>query len=168
VTDVAIDLGDDGAADTVTVNATGGDDVVRIVNTGGVVTVTGLSATVTIANFDASDRLVVNGLGGDDVINASGFNAALQLTLAGGDGADVLIGGLGADVLLGGAGNDVLNGGGGLDVLDGGTGDNIIQGSAVFAQPGGLASAAAATLVLPAPTSALLASEPSTLAQPHA
>ena len=75
----------------------------------------------------ANDRLTVNALGGDDVVDASGVAAgAIQLTLDGGDGDDILIGGDGNDVLLGGAGDDVLIGGPGNDTLDGGAGDNVV------------------------------------------
>ncbi len=51
---------------------------------------------------------------------------AIQLTLSGGDGDDVLIGGAGDDTLLGGPGDDVLIGGPGNDMLDGGPGDNVV------------------------------------------
>jgi Ca2+-binding RTX toxin-like protein len=143
VTGVAIDLGaaaggPDGAVDTITINATNGDDVISIANNGGVVTISGLADTVTITNFDANDRIVINGLGGDDVIEASGLGNAMLLTANGGDGDDVLIGSAGPDTLTGGAGDDVLIGGGGQDVLDGGPGDNIVIGSGAFAGGGAL------------------------------
>jgi Ca2+-binding RTX toxin-like protein len=128
VSEVKIDLGvngaADGAADTITLNATNGDDAITIVNDNGVITVRGLGADVTITDFDANDKIVINGLGGDDVIEASGLSG-MQLVANGGDGDDVLIGSAGNDVLNGGAGDDVLIGGPGLDVLDGGTGNNI-------------------------------------------
>jgi Ca2+-binding RTX toxin-like protein len=134
---IAIDLGavsgapgGDGAADAIVINATNGDDVISVSDVNGVITVSGLAATVTITNFDATDRLVINGLGGDDVIEATGLTAAIQLTEDGGDGADVLIGSVGNDTLLGGAGDDVLLGGGGQDVLDGGPGNNVIIANA--------------------------------------
>jgi len=137
VNQVAIDLGaqpgspgGDGQQDTVVINGTGGDDVIILTDTNGVVTVSGLASTVTISNFDPTDRIVINGLGGDDVINASGLGTAMQLTENGGDGADVLIGSAGNDTLTGGAGDDVLIGGRGQDVLDGGTGDNVVINSA--------------------------------------
>jgi Ca2+-binding RTX toxin-like protein len=135
VSQVAIDLGGmpgspggDGQADTVTINGTAGDDVITVADNNGVVTVTGLATTVTIANFDANagDHLVINGLGGDDVIEASGLGTAMQLTANGGDGNDVLIGSPGNDTLTGGAGDDVLIGGPGQDILDGGSGNNIL------------------------------------------
>ena len=91
----AIAGGGDGAADTVVVNATNGDDVIVVTGSGNTVTVTGLSTQVVIENFDAGDRLVINGLSGDDVVEASGLNALLLLTANGGNGSDVLIGGPG-------------------------------------------------------------------------
>jgi Ca2+-binding RTX toxin-like protein len=134
---VAIDLAGtpggstgDGAQDTIVINGTGADDVITVSAANGVVTVSGLAETVTIANFEPTDRLVINGLGGDDVINASGLNGAMQLFANGGDGADVLIGSPGNETLSGGAGDDVLIGGGGQDVLDGGTGNNVVINSA--------------------------------------
>lgn len=145
---VAIDLSaqpgsgvGDGAADTIILNATNGDDVITISESNGVITVSGLGEDVTIRGFEgANDRIVINGLGGDDVINGSGLSAGVRITANGGDGDDILIGGNGNDTLLGGAGDDVLLGGGGQDILDGGTGNNVlIQG---FAGPAPGASAA--------------------------
>ena len=73
------------------------------------------------------DRLTVNLLAGDDVAVAAAVLAgAIQLTLDGGAGGDVLIGGDGNDVLLGGPGDDVLIGGPGIDTLDGGGDDDVI------------------------------------------
>ena len=144
---VAIDLGSppgsgtgDGQSDTVVINATGGNDAISVADNNGVVTVTGLSTTVTITGFDATDHLVINTLGGDDVIDASQLGTAMQLTANGGDGNDVLIGSRGNDVLIGGAGDDVLIGNGGQDVLDGGTGNNVLVPSApmVIGFPGSL------------------------------
>lgn len=133
VTEVVIDLaaaggGGDAQADTVILNATGGDDVIVVTGNGSEVLVQGLAYLVRILNFDSGlDRLVINALAGDDVIEASGVSAdSILLTLNGGDGNDVLIGGAGNDVLLGGPGDDVLIGGPGLDILDGGPGDNIL------------------------------------------
>ncbi len=127
VKQVNLDLGgNDGVADTVTLNATSGNDVIRISSNNGVITVTGLSETVTISNFDANDRIVINGLGGDDVIDASGLAAGIQLVANGGDGADILIGGQGVTSLHGDAGDDILLGGSAGTVLDGGTGNNVL------------------------------------------
>jgi Ca2+-binding RTX toxin-like protein len=132
VNQVAIDLGaqpgsagGDGAADTIVLNATNGDDVITVTNNNGVVTVSGLPEAVTISNFEANDRIVINGLGGDDAIIASGLTGML-FTANGGDGDDVLIGSAGNDTLNGGNGDDVLIGGPGQDALDGGPGNNIL------------------------------------------
>jgi Ca2+-binding RTX toxin-like protein len=60
VKEVAIDLGADDQADTVSINATNGQATVTDNN--GVVTVSGLASTVTISNFDeGTDHLVING-----------------------------------------------------------------------------------------------------------
>jgi Ca2+-binding RTX toxin-like protein len=154
VSQVNLDLGgNDGAADTVVLNATSGDDVITVTSDNGVVTVTGLGETVTIKNFDANDRIVINGLGGDDVIEASGLGTGIQLTANGGDGADILIGGAGNDTLLGGAGDDVLIGGPGQNVLDGGPGDNILIQGGGGPGPIGIASPVAPPPVAGLPTS---------------
>ena len=124
----------DGQADTIVINATNSADTIFVSSSGGVITVSGLAATVTITGAEAAnDRLVINGLGGDDVIDATGLTGGIQLTADGGQGDDVLIGSPGNDTLLGGAGDDILLGGGGLNVLDGGSGDNILI-NAIVAQ----------------------------------
>jgi len=84
VTEVAIDLAGvpgsgvgDGQADTVTANATAGNDTISITNSANAtVFVSGLAADVTIDGADPSlDTLVVNGLGGNDTIDASFLSA---------------------------------------------------------------------------------------------
>jgi Ca2+-binding RTX toxin-like protein len=124
----ALGGGDDAAADNVIVNATNGDDVVTVGGSAGSAQVSGLAARVlTTGAIAGSDRLTVNGLAGSDVADASGLAAnSVLLTLAGGDGDDILLGGAGNDTLLGGAGDDVLIGGPGNDTLDGGAGDNVV------------------------------------------
>ena len=128
VTEVNINLAGssglgDGAADTIIINATNGDDVVLVVGDSGSVSVLGLATQINITGFEAAnDRIVINTLAGDDVVEASGLGAgSIQLTANGGDGDDILVGGDGNDVLNGNAGDDVLIGGPGLDVLDGST-----------------------------------------------
>ena len=127
VVNVTADFGGGADGDNVVVNASNGDDVVTVVGAGSTAQVAGLSALVSVSGAAAGDRLTVNALAGDDVIDASAVSAnSILLTLAGGDGDDVLIGGDGGDVLSGGPGDDVLIGGSGNDVLDGGTGDNVV------------------------------------------
>ncbi len=118
----------DGAADTVTVFGTSGDDVALVFGSASDVQVIGLAALVNITGSEpANDRLVTNLLAGDDVLEASSLLAGvIQLFADGGDNADVLIGSEGADVLSGGDGDDVIVGGPGIDVLDGGPGDNVV------------------------------------------
>jgi Ca2+-binding RTX toxin-like protein len=136
VVDFAVDLAaaiggnaGDGAADTVTVNGTNGDDVAAIAGANGSAFVTGLSPFVRIAHAEAaSDRLLVNGLGGGDAITAGPLAAsAILLTLEGGTGNDLLRGGSGNDVLSGGPGVDFLDGAAGADQIScGGAGDTIV------------------------------------------
>ena len=125
-TDVAeldIDLGapgdvGDGAADTVTIDGTSGDDVIQVFLEGTTLSVFGLAEQVVIRNFEAAnDHLVINGLAGDDVITATGVLSPVGIVANGGAGDDILLGGAGDDVLDGGAGDDVLIGGAGQDVL---------------------------------------------------
>jgi Ca2+-binding RTX toxin-like protein len=97
----ALNLTNAEVADTLTVNALGGNDVVTSAN--------GVENTIAV---------VINGGDGDDTLTGSG-------TLNGDAGNDTLTGGLGADVLNGGAGNDTLDGGAGNDTLNGGTGDDL-------------------------------------------
>jgi Ca2+-binding RTX toxin-like protein len=135
VTDLNLDLASppgsgtgDGAANSVIVNGTNGEDAVTVVGDATGVALLGLSAQVNITGAEtAHDQLTINTLGGDDVVEASGLSGTgILLAANGGDGDDVLIGGDGNDTLTGGAGDDVLEGGPGLDVLDGGTGDNTL------------------------------------------
>ena len=73
VTQVTIDLGaaGDGAADTVVVNGTAGNNAISVVKSGSSLVVMGLAEQLTIANFEAGDALVINGLAGNDTIDAS-------------------------------------------------------------------------------------------------
>jgi Ca2+-binding RTX toxin-like protein len=164
VKNVNLDLGGvDGAADTVVINATSGADTIFVSSSGGVITVSGLSETVTITGAEAAnDRLVINGLGGDDIIDASGLAGGIQLTADGGQGDDLLIGSPGNDTLLGGAGDDILIGGGGLDILDGGSGNNVLIPSVAMAHS--LLSPSNGSIVAATATSHSL----SDLSDPHA
>jgi Ca2+-binding RTX toxin-like protein len=117
----------DGAADTVTLNGTNGDDNVRMFGQGTSLTVIGFHAQVNITGTDgATDSLVVNGLDGNDGLDASNVAAGvMNITLDGGAGNDSLFGSAGNDVLIGGDGNDFIQGDGGDDTLIGGAGDDI-------------------------------------------
>ncbi len=131
VTNVDLDLrfagAGDGAADTIVIEGTAGDDVITVSGDASGIVIAGLHATITIIGFEASlDRLVINALGGDDVVDATGLVGPFAVTANGGDGNDVLLGGGGNDVLNGEAGDDVLIGGAGVDQLDGGPGQNIV------------------------------------------
>ncbi|HKQ49821.1 MAG TPA: calcium-binding protein [Phycisphaerae bacterium] len=116
----------DGAADSIIVSGTAGDDVILVVGDASGTSVLGLAAQVNITGAEsANDRVTINALGGDDVVEASGLEVgAIQLTADGGANNDVLVGGDGNDTLLGGDGDDVLIGGLGIDILDGGPGDD--------------------------------------------
>jgi Ca2+-binding RTX toxin-like protein len=134
VTAVNIDLAGapgtgDGAADTVIVNGTKGNDNINIFGQGTSASVTGLSAAVNITNSEgANDALVVNALGGDDGLSASTLPAGVvKLTLDGGDGNDTIVGSQGADMLFGGDGNDFIDGKQGNDVVFMGAGDDVFQ-----------------------------------------
>jgi len=116
--------GDDGAIDTLTVNATTGNDVIKLETVGGVSHITGLHAEVQLFSATAQDRLEVNGLGGNDTIDARNHTGDVGVTLNGGDGNDTLIGG-DNDLLIGGAGNDTFLGFGDIIVDDFSDGDRV-------------------------------------------
>jgi Ca2+-binding RTX toxin-like protein len=141
-TDVAtlrIDLagpagGADGAADSVTVQATAAADVFVVFGDAGGVTVSGLRAGIGILHADgALDRLTLQGLGGDDVMDATGLQAgAIQLTMNGGLGSDVFLGSEGGDLVNGGDGSDIALMGGGDDrfVWNPGDDGDFVEGQA--------------------------------------
>jgi len=118
----------DGAADTVAVKGTSGDDVVLVAGDATGVSVFGLTAQVNIVGAEvANDRLTVSTGDGDDVVQADGLAAtAIQFAANGENGDDILIGNAGNNTLSGGAGDDILIGNGGVDVLDGGPGSNVL------------------------------------------
>jgi Ca2+-binding RTX toxin-like protein len=118
--------GGDGQADTVTVNATQGDDSFGVAGDPSGVTVFGLHTDVNLFSQEAAnDRLTLNGLGGDDVIDASSLKATIiQLTVNAGLGADLVIGSGGSDLINGGDGDDVVLAGAGDDTLVWNPGDD--------------------------------------------
>jgi Ca2+-binding RTX toxin-like protein len=112
---VAIDLSatpgsgiGDGAADTVVVNGTVGNDHIRVASDGASVVVSSLAAQVTINGAEAAnDTLVINAQDGNNRIDASALQAGqINLVLNGGSGNDTLIGSAGNDMLFGGFGAD--------------------------------------------------------------
>jgi Ca2+-binding RTX toxin-like protein len=132
VSDLEIDEGvagaADGAADRVTVNGTGGPDVINVSGTlADGVTVTGLAARVHITGTDPADALDIEAASGDDAVTAGQLAAGLvSFSADGGEGNDLIVGSAGDDVLHGGPGDDTLDGGPGTDVLDGGPGANLL------------------------------------------
>jgi len=122
VTDIGLDLrgaqgGGDGAADTITVNGTQGDDVFGAAGDSGGISVFGLPAHLNIFfQEQTNDRLTLNGQGGNDAIDATSLEA---------DGIQLVVNaGLGNDIVLGSEGDDLINGGDGDDTALMGTGND--------------------------------------------
>jgi Ca2+-binding RTX toxin-like protein len=131
VTNISLDLrgpngGGDGAADSVSVNATNGDDNFGAAGGASGVTTFGLAANVNIlAPEVANDKLTLNALGGADVINATSLNAdGMQLTQNGGLGVDLMLGGAGGELFNGGDGDDAALMGAGNDTFVWNPGDD--------------------------------------------
>jgi Ca2+-binding RTX toxin-like protein len=118
----------DGQADNVIVNGTNGKDTVTITGSNGAATVSGLATTVNLTGAEpANDTLAVNTLGGKDTIDASGLAAsAIKLAVDSGAGNDTIAGSQGADVLVGGDGNDTIDGNQGNDVAFLGAGNDTL------------------------------------------
>jgi Ca2+-binding RTX toxin-like protein len=121
-----------GFGDTVITNGSAGNDVIKMALVGGALSITGLSAQVTVAHELDDVRLEVNALGGNDSVNGSALklNSVQQLDVDGGAGNDTITGGLGNDNLSGGDDNDKILGGGGDDDLDGDNGKDLLDGGA--------------------------------------
>jgi Ca2+-binding RTX toxin-like protein len=140
---VAIDLASaagvaDGFSDTVSINGTAGNNAIKLALVGGAVSITGLSAQVTVAHASESDEIQINALGGNDSVNGSTLKlTSPRLEVEGGAGNDTITGGFGNDILnggddndkmLGGSGDDQLFGDNGKDLLDGGAGNDALTG----------------------------------------
>lgn len=130
IADVTVDLINqlgtgDQLADTVVVNGSTNSDHIIITGSINEVSVAGIGTTLIIVNPEVGlDALVVNGGFGDDTLDASLVEAgAMDITLNGGDGNDLLIGGEGDDLLIGGRGADTAFGGPGNDVFQWNPGD---------------------------------------------
>jgi Ca2+-binding RTX toxin-like protein len=141
VKNILLDLANDAAVDTTTINGTGGNDAITIAPNAGAVDVTGLAAAVTIEHPEAAnDLLTVNGLAGNDTISgAAGLAALIKVAIDGGDANDRINGGDGAESLVGGGGNDAIDGNGGADtglmgagddtfIWDPGDGSDVVEG----------------------------------------
>ena len=141
VKNIRVDLANDAAVDTTTLNGTDGNDAITIAPNAGAVDVTGLAVAVTIEGPEAAnDVLNVNGLAGNDTISgAAGLAALIKVAIDGGDGNDRINGGDGAESLVGGGGNDTIDGNGGADtgllgagddtfVWDPGDGSDVVEG----------------------------------------
>jgi Ca2+-binding RTX toxin-like protein len=131
MTGIGLDLrgpngGGDGAADTVTVNGTNGDDVFGAAGDAAGINVFGLQAAVRIFfQEQANDRLTLNALGGNDVVNATSLEAdGIQLAMNGGLGNDTFLGSEGDDLINGGDGNDTALMGAGNDTFVWNPGDD--------------------------------------------
>jgi Ca2+-binding RTX toxin-like protein len=120
----------DGQLDNVIVVGTNGEDTIATSANNNAISVTGLSANISIVGADNSDRLTLQTLDGNDVIEASPLPANLiSLVADTGAGDDIFLGSAGNDVFLGGAGSDIALGGAGDDLLDGGAGDDVLIGN---------------------------------------
>jgi Ca2+-binding RTX toxin-like protein len=119
----------DGAADTIVVNGTNGDDLVDVFGAGTSASVVGLPAQVNVTNSEgANDSLVVNTLGGQDGVTATTLPAGvIKLTVDGGAANDTLLGSQGADTFLGGIGDDFVFGDNGNDVAFLGANNDVFQ-----------------------------------------
>lgn len=129
-THVVIDLAGlpgvgDGAADTVQVVATNGDDVVDVSGDASALSITGLPGTVEIRTGEAHDGLRVDLLAGADTYRSEATADAIPTVVNGGLGGDLLIGGSGDEVFSGGDGDDDIAMGGGDDTFVWNPGDDL-------------------------------------------
>jgi Ca2+-binding RTX toxin-like protein len=130
VKQVVVKLTNDGTGDTVSRIGTTGDDTITIAKAGSLVSVSGLSAQLTVAGGGSVDLLEIVGLEGNDRIDASKMPAGtLTLSLVAGSGNDTVIGGAGNDSMFGGLGNDLFlwNPGQGSDAIFGDPGFDTLR-----------------------------------------
>ena len=124
----------DGQTDTIVVNGTTTNDLITVTGSTNGVDLFGLTAAVAIVGAEQGlDELIINTLGGTDTIDASDVSSgAIELTLNGGTGNDILIGGQGDDLLIGAQGSDSGFCGAGDDtfVWNPGDGSDVVEGEA--------------------------------------
>lgn len=132
---VAVDLAGttpgtgDVSGDNIAVTGSKAANTVNVTQAGGVISVAGYAAKVTIANAEATDALFLQSLAGNDKISAATLAAnAIKLYIDGGTGNDSLTGSVSVDTLIGGEGNDTVTSGGGNDTITGGAGKDRIVG----------------------------------------
>lgn len=123
---VDIDLGPDGAIDTVNAVATANADVIALSAADGVLTMTGLAADIAVRNAEfAFDRFVLNAGADSDVVNLSAVpDGIMPFTIVGGLGDDFIFGSGGDDTVVGGDGADTALLGGGADTFVWNPGDD--------------------------------------------
>ena len=115
----------DGSADSISATGRATADSITVTQVGSQTTVTGLAATLRMANVEAVDSLAINSGGGNDNIIATAVSATgPSLEIDAGAGDDRISGSQGADTILGGDGNDVVFGDNGNDVAFLGNGND--------------------------------------------
>jgi peroxidase len=127
-----VELHGGGGSDRLWVHGTRASDDIDVTAT--VVRINDLSLV-----YGNIENLTVNAAGGNDRAVVSQPSHA-QLTIAGGNGSDVLIGSEGKEMLIGGRGRDLLVGGFGQDILLGGWGQDLIVGGALVSDADAIGS----------------------------
>lgn len=122
---IAFDGG--GGYDSVIVNGSAGDDLIRLAEFQNLAAVSWLG-TVAVKRVES---IAVWAGAGHDTVDATRLSS-VGATIDGGAGNDTLRGGKSHDVIFGGLGNDLLFGGDGNDSLFGGLGDDHLSGGPGF------------------------------------
>ena len=117
--------------DTVTVIGSQANDTIKAATTETTNIVSGLAATVNVQNPERGSKLAIDARDGEDTVDATGLKRdAVQPTLKGGAGRDIIIGSTSDDVIAGGTDVDVALMGGGIDTFTWapGDGNDIVEG----------------------------------------
>jgi Ca2+-binding RTX toxin-like protein len=116
-------------SDIVLLQGSNANNSINVGGTGKSISITGLSAQVSITRAEVADALFILSQDGDDKINAAALvPGAIQLFAIAGNGNDSLTGSNGADNFSGDAGNDSVSGNGGADSLFGGSDNDTLRG----------------------------------------